>query len=195
MPEPVTQLSVSRFRVHSEDPSFQVTWRGGSRFELSGVVNLSPSAELDVSTPTDDVEVALAHRSTPQHAVTMLRRALPRGILMRHQRIEDGVEVVFHEALVPAAKTPRFRVFSTDAAVRLMQLQDNTIEIQSGASGDTLLTILCDSRRSTLSVAQGTSASAIAALIAAHVPHGFRALVDEAVVSVWKDADFFSAVA
>lgn len=195
MPEPVTQLSVSRFRVHSEDPSFQVKWRGGSRFELSGIVNLTPSADLDVSTPSDEVEVALAHRSTPQHAVTVLRRALPRGILMRHQSIEDGVEIVFQEALVPAAKTPRLRLFSTDAAVRLKQLHDNTIEIQSGASDDTLLTILCDSRRSTLSIAQGTSPIAIAALVAAHVPHGFRALVDGPVVSVWKDADFFSAVA
>jgi hypothetical protein len=35
----------------------------------------------------------------------------------------------------------------------------------------------------------------IAARVGANVPHGFRALVDGPVVSVWKDADFFSAVA
>ena len=91
--EPIQLSSLSRFRVHSEDPSFNVTWRGGSRFMLTGEVSLDPSAELDVSTPNDMVEISLARRSTPQHAVAMLRRALPRSISMRHQPLEDGVEV------------------------------------------------------------------------------------------------------
>ena len=193
--EPIQLSSVSRFRVHSEDPSFHVTWRGGSRFEFSGEVSLDPSAELDVSTPNDMVEISLARRSTPEHAVAMLRRALPRSISMRHHEVEDGVEVVFQEALVPAAKTPRFRIFSTDAVLRLKQLDENKIEFQGGVVEDCLITILCDSRRVTLTIAGGTSAQAIAARVGSNVPHGFRALVDGPVVSVWKDADFFSAVA
>ncbi|MDP2272115.1 MAG: hypothetical protein Q8N23_07090 [Archangium sp.] len=192
--EPI-QLSVSRFRVHSEDPSFNVTWRGGSRFVLTGEVNLDPSAELDVSTPNDVVEVSLARRSTPEHAVAMLRRALPRSISMRHHPVEDGVEIVFQEALVPAAKTPRFRIFSTDAQLRVKQLDENKIEFLGGIGEDCLLTVLCDSRRVTISLPRGSSALAIAARVGSNVPHGFRALVDGPVVSVWKDADFFSAVA
>lgn len=193
--EPIQLSSVSRFRVHSEDPSFQVTWRGGSRFALAGEVSLDPSAGLDVSTPHDMVEISLARHSTPEHAVALLRRALPRSISMRHQQVEDGVEVVFQEALVPAAKTPRFRIFSTDAVLRLKQLDENKIEFRSGVGADCLLTILCDSRRVTLTLLAGTSAQAIAARVGSNVPHGFRALVDGPVVSVWKDADFFSAVA
>ncbi|MDP1822034.1 MAG: hypothetical protein Q8L48_02285 [Archangium sp.] len=172
-----------------------MTWRGGSRFVLTGEVNLDPSAELDVSTPNDMVEINLARRSTPEHAVAMLRRALPRSISMRHEQLEDGVEVIFQEALVPAAKTPRFRIFSTDAVLRLKQLDENKIEFQGGVGEDCLLTVLCDSRRVTLSIPGGSSALAIAARVGSNVPHGFRALVDGPVVSVWKDADFFSAVA
>jgi hypothetical protein len=191
--EPI-QLSASRFRVHSEDPSFHVAWRGGSRFALTGEVTLDPSAELELSTPNDAVEISLARRSTPEHAVALLRRELPRSITMRHEVVEDGVEVIFQEALVPAAKTPRFRTFSTDA-LKVKQLDENKIEFVSGVAEDCLITILCDSRRATITLPGGSSAQVIAARVGANVPHGFRALVDGPVVSVWKDADFFSAVA
>jgi hypothetical protein len=192
---PLPLPSLSRFRVHSDDPSFHVRWMGGSRFGLSGEVNLDPSAELDVATPNDTVEVSLARRSTPEHAVALLRRALPRSISMRTEQTVDGVEVVFTEALVPAASTPRFRIFSSDAMVQATQLDDNKIEFRAAAEGDCLVTILCDSRRVTLQIDAGTSALALAARVGSNVPHGYRALVDGPVVSVWKDADFFSAVA
>jgi hypothetical protein len=188
-------LTLSRFRVHSEDPSFHVQWRGGTRFALSGEVSLDPSAELDVSTPDSLVEISLARRSTPEHAVAALRRALPRSIAMRTESHNDGVEIVFQEALVPAAKTPRFRIISTDAQLRVRQLDDNKIEFIGGLAGDCLITILCDTRRVTIQLDGGLSAQALAAKVGSNVPHGFRALVDGPVVSVWKDADFFSAVA
>lgn len=105
------------------------------------------------------------------------------------------MEVVFTEALVPAAKTPRFRIFSTDAALQVRQLDENKIEFRSGVGDDCLVTVLCDSRRVSISIPSGSSALAIAARVGSNVPHGFRALVDGPVVSVWKDADFFSAVA
>ena len=192
--EPIP-LTVSRFRVHSEDPAFHVQWRGGSRFALSGEVALDPSAELDVSTPDALVEISLATHSKAEHAVAALRRALPRSIAMRHEAREDGVEIIFHEALVPAAKTPRFRILSTDAQLRVRQLDDHKLEFLGGVGEDGLVTILCDSRRVTIEVSGGTSAKATAARVGANVPHGYRALVDGPVVSVWKDADFFSAVA
>lgn len=189
-------LSRSRFRVHSEDPEFRVQWRGGSRFALSGEVSLDPSAALDVATPSAaEVEVSLARRSTPAHAVAALRRALPRNVLMAWERLPDGVEVVFTEALVPAASPPRFRVFSTDSVQRTRQLDENKIEFVGATGADCQVTVLCDSRRVTLTIPAGTSAQSTAARVGANVPHGFRALVDGPVVSVWKDADFFSMVA
>lgn len=189
-------LSRSRFRVHSEDPEFRVEWRGGSKFVLTGEVSLDPSAALDVSTPSRaEVEVSLARRSTPEHAVAALRRALPRDVLMAHAAFPDGVEVIFTEALVPAASPPRFRVLSTDLVQRTRQLDENKIEFLGATGADCQLTVLCDSRRVTVSIPSGTSAQSTAARVAANVPQGFRALVDGPVVSVWKDADFFSMVA
>ncbi len=195
MPEQLTPLPISRFRVYSEDPSFQVTWRGGTRFALSGQVNLDPSAELDLSTPDDTVEISLARRSRPEHAVAALRRALPRSISMRDRVVEDGVEIIFHEALVPAAKTPRLRIFSTGGPLHLKQLDENKVEFKERVKESCLLTVLCDSKRARVSIEKGSSALTIAALVGAHMPRGFRALVDGPVVSVWKDSDFFSAVA
>jgi hypothetical protein len=65
-----------------------------------------------------------------------------------------------------------------------------------GASGaDSHLTILCDRKRVTIVIAAGSSARATAVRVGASMPHGYRALVDGPVVSVWKDADFFSMVA
>lgn len=188
-------LTISRFRVHSEDPNFHVAWRGGSRFALSGEIELDPSAELDVATPDEHVEISLARRSTPEHAVALLRRALPRSISLRHEQKADGVEIVFTEALVPAAKTPRFRVLSSDAQLRTRQLDENKVEFLGAVQGKCLVTIVCDTRRVTIELNAGLSAQTAAATVGANVPHGFRALVDGPVVSVWKDADFFSAVA
>jgi hypothetical protein len=188
-------LTISRFRVHSEDPSFHVTWRGGSRFALSGEIELDPSAELDVATPDQHVEISLARRSTPEHAVALLRRALPRSISLRQDEKAHGVEIIFTEALVPAAKTPRFRVLSSDAQLRTRQLDENKVEFLGAVQDKCLVTLLCDTRRVTIELRAGMSAQAAAATVGATVPHGYRALVDGPVVSVWKDADFFSAVA
>lgn len=195
MYEQPSTLPLSRFRLHSDDPALRVRWLGGSRFSLSGEVEADPEAELEVATPSADVEVALARRSTPAHAVAQLRRALPRSVSLRHATVHDGVELTFLEALVPAASPPRFRLFSSDPGVQVRQLDDNKLEFLSGPQGTCLVTILCDSRRVTLSIPAATSALGLAARVGASVPHGYRALVEGPVVSVWKDADFFSAVA
>jgi hypothetical protein len=90
---------------------------------------------------------------------------------------------------------PRLRIISTDLSQRVRQLDENAIEFVGSTGGDCLLTILCDRRRSTISIPGGTSGRATAARVAASMPLGYRALVDGAIVRVWKDADFFSMVA
>lgn len=188
-------LPTTRFRVHTDDPTFQVAWRGGGRFLLSGEVSADPSSALEVQTPAEHVAVALARRSTPTHAVALLRRSLPRDIVMTHAELEGGVQVAFQEAVVPAARPPRLRILSTDTVQRVKQLRENRVEFLGAAGSDAHLTILCDSRRVTLSIPAGSSAQATAARVGAQVPHGFRALVDGPTVTVWKDADFFEQVA
>jgi hypothetical protein len=188
-------LPTMRFRVHTDDPTFHVAWRGGGRFELSGEIGADPSSSLELDTPSEHVEVDLATRSTPEHAVAMLRRTLPRDIVMTHREVDDGVQVAFQEAVVPAARPPRLRIFSTDTVQRVVQLRENCVEFRGAAGSDSHLTVLCDSRRVTILVPAGSSAQATAVRVGANVPHGFRALVDGATVAVWKDADFFEQVA
>lgn len=192
--EPIP-LRASQFRVRSDDPTFQVAWRGGGRFELTGEVSSEPSAELQVETPSAEFEVELAQRSRPEHAVALLRRKLPRSVVMTDARTRDGVEFVLLEATVPAATPPRLRLLTTDLLQRTRQLADNKVELLGATGAPAQLTILCDNRRVTIMVGAGSSAQATAARVGAAMPHGYRALVDGPVVSVWKNADFFLMVA
>ena len=191
----VTSLPLRRFHLASADPSFRVERQGAGRFLLSGEVSDAPTTSLDVETPSDAFDVPLATHSHPVHAVAQLRRRLPRDVVMRVLERLSGLEVSLTEATVPAARPPRLRLFSTDPTQRIAQLDENRIEVRSAVGADAHLTILCDSRRVTITVAQGLSAAATALRIAASVPQGYRALADDGVVSVWKDADFFSMVA
>jgi hypothetical protein len=190
-----TPLPTTCVRVHTDDPTFRVTWRGGGRFVFSGEVVGDPSSALELDTPTHHVAVALAKKSTPMHAVALLRRALPRDIVMSHRQAEGGTHVTFQEAVLPAARPPCLRIFSTDAMQRVRQLRDNCVEFIGAAGSDTHLVVLCDARRATVRIPASSSAQATAARVGAHVPSGFRALVDGPTVSVWKDADFFEQVA
>jgi hypothetical protein len=192
---PVTSLPVRRFHLASGDPSFHVERAGAGRFLLSGEVSQAPTTSLDVETPSSEFEVPLATHSHAEHAVAQLRRALPRDVAMQVRERLGGLEVSLTEALVPAAKPPRLRVFSTDLVQRIAQLDENRIEVRGSVGADAHLTILCDARRVTIAVTKGLSATATAVRLAASVPHGYRALADGAIVSVWKDADFFSMVA
>ncbi len=191
----VIPLPRARFRMHTEDPSFHVAWRGGGRFLLSGEVSEDPTTELEVETPSDTVDVALAKASRPEHAVRLLKRALPRDVHVSHRAAAGGVEVTLTEVMVPAARPPRFRVVTTDLVQRVKQLEENKLEFLGALGRDCLLTILCDARRVTIQLPAGTSAQTTAVRVGASVPAGFRALVDGSTVSVWKDADFFEAVA
>ncbi len=195
MIDSVTQLSLRRFHLESSDPSFVIERQSARRFLLSGRVSAEPTTSVGVETPSTSFDVLLATQSEPRHAVARLRRELPRDVAMQVLERIGGLEISLTEALVPAARPPRLRVFSTDTAQRIVQLDENRVEVRGAVGANALLTILCDSRRVTISVHQGLSATATALRIAASVPHGFRALADGAIVSVWKDADFFSMVA
>ncbi|MBE2254406.1 MAG: hypothetical protein IAE78_33065 [Myxococcus sp.] len=195
MIETVTQLRARRFHLESSDPSFVIERQSAHRFLLSGQVSAEPTAALGVETPTTAFDVTLATQSGPRHAVAQLRRDLPRDVVLKVMERIGGLELSMIEALVPAAKPPRLRVFSTDLAQRIVQLDENRIEVRGPVGTAAHLTILCDARRVTIAVHQGLSASATALRIAASVPEGYRALADGAIVSVWKDADFFSMVA
>lgn len=195
MIDSVTQLSVRRFHLESSDPAFVIERQGSSKFLLSGRVSDEPTTELGVETPSSAFDVTLATSSGPEHAVATLKRDLPRDVLMQVMERIGGLELSFSEALVPAAKPPRLRVISTDLVQRISQLDENRVEVRGAIGADALLTILCDSRRVTISVHKGLSATATAIRIAASVPRGYRALADGPIVSVWKDADFFSMVA
>lgn len=195
MIDSVTQLSTRRFHLESSDPSFHVERQGQRRFLLSGRVSEEPTTALGVETPSTSFEVTLAAESGPEHAVARLARQLPRDVSMRVQTRLGGLEISLTEALVPAARPPRLRVFSTDLEQRLLQLDENRIEVRGAVGTDAHLTILCDSKRVTIAVRTGLSAQATALRIAASMPRGYRALADGTTVSVWKDADFFSMVA
>jgi hypothetical protein len=195
MYDDLRHLPGTHFSMSSPDPSFHVTWRGGSRFLLSGEVSDEPNTELDIGLPSGTLRVPLATHTRPEHAVARLRRSLPRDVLMVARPSESGMEVGLQEAVLPAAKPPRLRVFATDLTQRVRQLDDNKVEFLGSVGALGHLTILCDAKRVTLLVHAGESAGATAARVGSSVPHGYRSVVDGAQVTVWKDADFFRAAA
>ncbi len=191
----VTPLNRIRFDLHSDDPSFHIERRGTSKFLLSGQVSSDPTGDVSVELPHDAFDVVLAKNSRPEHAVNALERALPRDVMMTHQSSDFGIEVMLQEMVVPAAKPPRLRIFSTDLLQRVKQLAENEVEFIGTSGAAAHLTILCESKRVTIALPAASSASVTAARVASSMPHGYRALVSGHIVSVWKDADFFSMVA
>jgi hypothetical protein len=189
------QLTHTRFRIHSSDPSLEVVWRGGGRFHVTGEVTGEPWSELDVETPSDAFEVHLECHSTPEHVVAQIKRALPRGIIVTQQETAEGVEFTLDDAVVPAARPPRVRILTSDTHQRIKQLEENKVEFVGNTGHPCHVTVFCDTRRVTLALDAECSAKRTAAYVAANIPHGFRAVVDGPVLSVWKDADFFEMVA
>jgi hypothetical protein len=193
--EGVIPLHRALFHMHSDDPDFLVRRSGTSSFLLSGEVSSQRGADLDVGTPSGDFDVSLASHCRPEHAVKLLRRELPREVVMVAREGDDGITVTLTEALVPAARPPRLRIISSDLVQRVHQLEENKVEFEGALGSDCHVTVLCDGRRVTLQLPRGLSADGTALRLAANMPHGFRALADGATLSVWRDADFFEQVA
>ncbi len=191
----ITSLNRVRFALHSDDPSFRIERRGSAKFLLSGEVAGDPTGDVNVELPDDSFDVVLAKRSTARHAVNALEKALPRDVMMTHSEAESGIEVLLQELVIPAAKPPRLRIFSTDLLQRVRQLAENKVEFMGASGAAAHLTVLCESKRVTIALPAASSPSVTAIRVAANMPQGYRALVSGNTVSVWKDADFFSMVA
>lgn len=195
MSHDVIPLNTARFRLRSEDPSFKVDWRGGNRFRLSGQVQERPATVLHVGLPADELNVSLPERTRPLPAALRLKDALPRDVYLVATAADEGVDVRLLELMVPAATPPSFRVLLQDDGLTVEQLADNRVRFVGASRAPAILTLLCDTRRATLALPRATTALACAARVGASIPHGFQALVEGPVVSVWKDADFFGAIA
>ncbi len=191
----ISSLHATRFDLHSDDPSFRIERRGRATFLLSGEVSNDPASDVNVELPDDSFDVVLAKTSTPSQAVKALTRALPRDVMLTSREAEDGIEVLLQELVLPAARPPRLRIFSTDLLQRVKQHDDNKVEFIGASGAAAHLTVLCESKRFTIALPAASAASVTAARVAANMPQGYRALVSGNIVSVWKDADFFSMVA
>ncbi len=199
MPAPVSHevipLNPGRFRLQTQDPAFRVEWRGGNRFRLSGEVASRPATTLHVGLPTDELSVSLPEHTRPLPAALRLKDALPRDVHLVATADDGDVDLRLLELVVPAATPPCLRVLLQDAGLRVEQLADNRVRFSGVSKAPAIVTILCDSRRASLALPRASTAAACAARVGLAVPQGFRALVEGPVVSVWKDADFFGAIA
>jgi hypothetical protein len=102
----------------------------------------------------------------------------------------DGeLEVALQETTLPAARPPFAQIFTTDLEQRVRRLDDNRFELQGETAGQCLITLRVDTRRTLIAVPKATSARETALFIAARVPAGYRAEVEGAVITLWKDAD------
>jgi hypothetical protein len=177
------------FRLFSEEPMLSVVPRGFSRFMLTGVVPERRDPGLRLESRRGDASVPLNEHSTPRDAFRALQRNLPRGVHAHASDREDGLEVKLTETIVPAAQLPCVQIFTTDLKQRVRRLDDNRFELLGPTGSDCLITLKVDARRTTLAVCRGTQASPTAELIAARVPAGYRAEVEGAIITIWKDAD------
>jgi tRNA A37 threonylcarbamoyladenosine synthetase subunit TsaC/SUA5/YrdC len=92
--------------------------------------------------------------------------------------------------LIPAVS---FRIISS--VVSHAQWSPNSIKILARSFASGHITIVCDAKKTHFQMTVGASPEVIAVQIAAHVPDGFRALVDGPLVCVWRNDDFFAMVA
>jgi len=177
------------FRLFSDEPQLCVRFAGRGRFILTGEVPQFRDPALRFESRAGNVNVPLAERSTPHDAFHALKRRLPRGVLARAQQQGLELEVSLQETTLPAARVPFAQIFTTDLKQRVRRLDDNRFELLGATAGQCLITLRVDARRTLVEVPGATSAHDTATLIAARVPAGYRAEVDGAVISLWKDAE------
>ena len=180
-----------RFGLWCDDASLKIAAQPRDRFVLSGKVeHVFPlGTTLHFRAGEDETEVPLALGSRAPDALRALTRALPRGIFVDAHSSELGTELKFTETVIPAARRPRVQVLTTDLGQRVRMLDANQVEFVGATRSRCFLTLLVDSRRSTLTIDEGTSASDTAHAVAARCPFGFRAEVECSVVTFWKTSD------
>ncbi|MBS1149572.1 MAG: hypothetical protein H6Q89_1270 [Myxococcaceae bacterium] len=180
-----------RFGLWCDDASLQIAPRSRDRFFLTGrVEHVFPlGTTLHFRAGEDETEVPLALGSRAPDALRALTRALPRGIFVDAHSNQAGTELSFTETVIPAARRPRVQVLTTDLGQRVKMLDANQVEFLGATRSRCFVTLLVDARRSTLNLDQGTSAIDTAAAVASRCPFGYRAEVDGAVVTFWKNSD------
>ena len=180
-----------RFGLWCEDASLKIHAREADRFRLSGrVEHVFPiGTTLHFRAGNEETQVPLALGSRAPDAVRALSRALPRGIFVREARHELTCDLQFTETVIPAARLPRVRVISTDLGQRVRLLDTHQVEFVGATRSRCFLTLLVDSRRTTLTLEEGTSAADSAKAVGSRCPFGFRAEVEGAVVTFWKCGD------
>ena len=178
------------FRLISDEPQLSVRATGRGRFILTGEVPQFRDPALRLECRIGNAQVPLAQHSKPFDAFRALKRKLPRGVMAQAREAEGGeLEVALQETTVPAAKAPFAQIFTTDLKQRVHRLDDNRFELLGATAGECLITLRVDARRTLIAVPGATSARETCLLIAARVPAGYRAEVDDAIITLWKDAD------
>ncbi len=180
-----------RFGLWCDDESLKIAAQSRDRFTLSGKVeHVFPlGTTLHFTSGEQETEIPLALGSRAPDALRALTRALPRGIFVAAHSNNLGTELTFTQTVIPAARRPRVQVLTTDLGQRVRVLDTNQIELVGATRTRCFITLLVDSRRSTLTVDEGTSAADTAQAIAGRCPFGFRAEVEGAVVTFWKTSD------
>lgn len=185
------RAATPRFALWCDDASFKIASQPRDRFMLSGKVeHVFPlGTTLHFRAGDEETQVPLALGSKASDALRALTRALPRGIFVDAHASDTGTELKFTETMLPAAARPRVQVLTTDLGQRVRMLDSNQVELVGATRSRCYLTLLVDSRRSTLTVDEGTSAAQTARLLASRCPFGFRAEVDGSIVTFWKTSD------
>lgn len=180
-----------RFGLWCDDASLKIEALPRNHFALSGrVEHVFPlGTTLHFRAGEDETEVPLALGSRAPDALRALTRALPRGTFVDARATDHGTELSFTQTVLPAAARPRVQVLTTDLGQRVRLLDVNQVELVGATRSRCFLTLRVDSRRSTLTLDEGTSAADTARAVASRCPFGFRAEVDGAVVTFWKGSD------
>ena len=181
-----------RFHLWCEDSSLKIAPQAKNRFLVSGQVEhvfpLGTTLHFQAGAH-DETEVPLALGSRPHDALRALTRALPRGIFVDAHATEAGSELRFTQTVIPAASRPRVQVLTTDLGQRVRMLDVNQVELVGATRSRCFITVLVDSRRTTLTLDEGCSAADTARAIGDRCPFGFRAEVQGSVVTFWKSSD------
>ncbi len=180
-----------RFGLWCDDASLKIDAQPVDRFRLSGQVehDFPVGTTLHFRAGDEQTEIPLALGSRGSDAARALSRALPRGIFLDRKALEESTEIKLTETVIPAARLPRVRVITTDLGQRVRLLDVNQVELVGATRSRCFLTLLVDSRRTTLTLDEGTPSADSAKALASRCPSGFRAEVDGAVVTFWKSGD------
>jgi hypothetical protein len=180
-----------RFALWCDDASLKIDTQPADRFRLSGKVehDFPVGTTLHFRSGKEETQVPLALGTRAPDVVRALRRALPRGVFIGGKSAAEATELTFTQTVIPAARLPVVRVLTSDLSQRLRLLDTNQVEVIGATKSRCFVTLLVDSRRTTLTLDEGTSALDTAKALGSRCPFGFRAEVEGSIVTFWKCGD------